>query len=170
MRGHRWRGGAIGAGVAGLGVLLGAVLVAPAGADPRPSPQARQLTPIVECSAARDGSTHTVFGYDNAGGATSVAIGPSNGFSPGPADRGQPTQFVAGTRINVFTVVAQPSAPRLTWTLGGRRVQTPGPPCESTPASSTLANWGPIGAIVVVTVVLGLLLFWRTRRLRTRAA
>ena len=119
---------------------------------------------------SRGGVTRSIFGYDNGGADASVAVGPDNGFSPGPMDRGQPSTFAPGTRINVFTVADPSQTERLTWTLGGRRVQTPGPLCSSSPASSTLARWGPVGGIVSVTVLLGGLLFWRTRRLRTRRA
>ncbi len=167
MPGQHLRGGSAVAAVLGLGVLLGLV-AAPAAADARPDPR-RDVTPIVECSVSRGGVTKTVFGYENRGSPATVGVGESNAFSPGPPDRGQPTRFVAGTRINVFTVQSRSRAQRLTWTLGSRTVQTPGPPCASSPASSTLANWGPIGAIVSVTLVLGALLFWRTRRLRVMA-
>jgi len=155
-------------GVASLAVLIGVVVAVPAAASPRRALQALPVTPILECSAQRNGVTKSIFGYDNHGGAATVAVGPDNGFSPGPMDRGQPTSFVPGTRINVFTVADPSGAEHLTWTLGGRKVRAPGPPCESSPAASTLADWGPIGAIVIVTLVLGALLFWRTRRMRTR--
>jgi hypothetical protein len=170
MPGHRFRGGAVGASVVSLGVLAGVLLAAPAAASKRPDPAAPALTPIIECSVSRQGVTKSIFGYDNHGGNATLAVGPDNGFSPGPMDRGQPTTFVPGTRINVFTVADQQHTKQLTWTLGGQRVQAPGPSCVSSPASSTLAQWGPIVSIASVTVVLGVLLFWRTRRLRTTPA
>ncbi len=130
------------------------------------SGSAVDITPILECSVAQHGMTRTVFGYHNPGPTTTVAVGPDNMFSPGPAARGQPTRFVSGTRVNVFQV----RDPRpVVWTLGSRQVHAPGPVCEATPASSTLAGWGPIAGLVGVTLVLGGLLFWRTRRLRARA-
>ena len=169
MSGQRVRGGTALTAVLGLGVLLATRVAAPAAAAPRPDPRST-LTPIVECSASNDGVTKTIFGYDNSGTTAAVSVGPANSFSPGPADRGQPTRFMPGTRINVFTVSsAHDQRTRFTWTLGNRRVQSPGSTCASSPTSSTLAQWGPIGAIVMVTLLLGGLLFWRTRRLRVRA-
>jgi len=153
-----------------LAVLVGVTLAGPAVASPRPDPRSVAVTPILECSVTQQGVTKSIFGYDNHGTTATVAVGPENAFSPGPMDRGQPTSFVPGTRINVFTVADSSPAHDLTWTLGGRTVRAPGPPCGSSPVASTLADWGPIGAIVGVTLVLGVLLFWRTRRMRTRRA
>jgi len=159
----------VGAGLASLAALVGVVLAGPAAAA-RPESHAAALSPILECSATHEGVTKSVFGYDNHGGGATVPVGPANAFSPGPMNRGQPVSFLNGTRINVFTVSYPSQAPHLSWTLGGRTVSTPGPPCETSPAASSLANWGPVGALVIVTLVLGSLLFWRTRRLRTRSA
>ncbi len=148
-----------------LGALAGvalAVVAAPGAASATPS----SVTPIVVCSVTQHGTTHTVFGYDNSGPALTLGVGDSNGFSPGPVDRGQPTTFESGTKINVFAIDAPGP---VTWTLDGVHVHTPGQACQTTPASSTLASWGPIGALAIVTAVLGALLFWRTRRLRARA-
>jgi hypothetical protein len=170
MPGHRFRGGAVGASVVSLAVLAGVLLAGPAAASKRPDSRASGLTPIIECSVSSAGVTKTIFGYDNHGSSATVAVGPLNGFSPGPMDRGQPTSFVPGTRINVFTVADTGQTKHLTWSLGGQRVHAPGPPCASSPVQSSLASWGPVGAIISVTVLLGGLLFWRTRRLRTRAA
>jgi len=148
-----------------LGVLAGVALAAVA-AQGTASAAPSSVTPIVVCSVTRNGSTHTVFGYDNSGPALTLGVGDSNGFSPGPVDRGQPTTFVSGTKINVFSVDAPGP---VTWTLDGVPVHTPGQACQTTPASSSLASWGAIGGLAIVTALLGLLLFWRTRRLRARA-
>jgi len=121
------------------------------------------VTPIVVCSVTRHGSTHSIFGYDNSGPTLSLGVGDSNRFSPGPMDRGQPTTFQSGTKINVFAIDAPGP---VTWTLDGTRVRTPGQVCQTTPASSTVADWGPVAAIVTVTGLLGALLFWRTMRIR----
>ncbi len=152
-------------GVAGVALALAALGATPAGAGTSSRAPAA-LTPIVECSAARSGSTRTLYGYQNTGGPMVLDVGPNNSFSPGPANRGQPTSFDAGTRINVFSVDVKGP---VTWTLGNGRVRAPGPSCKTTPAGSSLAGWGPIAAVVIVTAVLGVLLFWRTRRLRTVA-
>ncbi len=152
-------------GVSAVALVLAALGATPAGAS-APSRASAALTPIVECSASRGGSTRTLYGYQNTGGPLILGVGPNNSFSPGPANRGQPTSFEAGTRINVFSVDVKGP---ITWTLGNGRVRAPGPSCKATPAGSSLAGWGPIAAIVIVTAVLGTLLFWRTRRLRTVA-
>ncbi len=124
------------------------------------------VQPIVVCSVTRHGSTHSIFGYANTGPNLTLGVGSSNSFSPGPADRGQPTTFQSGTKINVFAIDAPGP---VTWTLDGVRVRTPGQACQATPVSSPVADWGPVVAIVGVTALLGLLLFWRTFRLRTRS-
>jgi hypothetical protein len=150
-------------GAAGVALLVGAFTAAPAGATARGRAPAG-LTPIVECSLARGARTRTLFGYENTGPAVTISVGPNNSFSPGPPGRSQPTTFQRGTHINVFWVEG---TGHVTWTLGNGRVESPGPSCKATPANSSLAGWGAIGAVVVVTAVLGTLLFWRTRRLRT---
>jgi hypothetical protein len=154
----------VGVGVTGAALLTAVLSAGPALAAGRRGPPPASLTPIIECSVAHGSATRSLFGYQNSGPALALGVGPSNAFSPGPADRGQPTAFGAGTRINVFSVDAPG---RVTWTLGGGQARTPGPSCAATPASTTLAGWGSIAAVVIVTAVLGTLLFWRTRRLRT---
>ena len=54
-----------------------------------------------------DGSFNLVFGYMNRNweDEPDIPVGPDNGFSPGPADRGQPTHFLP--RRNRFTVAVQ---------------------------------------------------------------
>ena len=147
------------------GVLAGAALVV-LGTPLSASAAPQSVTPIVVCSVTRHGSTHSVFGYENTGASLSIGVGLSNQFSPGPADRGQPTTFAPGTKINVFAIDAPGP---VTWTLDGVQVHTPGQACQTTPTSSTLAGWGPVFALGFVTLLLGALLFWRTRRLRARA-
>jgi len=148
-----------------FGLLAGASL-AVVGMSGTASADPSSVTPIVVCSVTRHGSTHSIFGYDNSGPTLSLGVGESNGFSPGPLDRGQPTTFQSGTRINVFAVDAPGP---LTWTVDGTRVHTPGQACQATPVSSPVADWGPVAAIVGVTAVLGFLLFWRTMRVRSRS-
>jgi len=124
------------------------------------------ISPIVECTVKRSGSNHSVFGYRNTGPTRQVLVGTENQFTPGTPDRGQPTTFETGTHINVFTVTESAS---LTWNLQGQKVRAPGILCQTDPVASTIAGWGPIGALVMVTALLGTLLYWRTRRLRVRA-
>jgi hypothetical protein len=161
----RRRGIAAGAAT-GAVVLLSFLTMAPAGAaPPNRAGAASSITPIVECTAKRGGVNHSVFGYRNSGPNTTISIGQQNRFTPGVPDRGQPTTFASGTHINVFSVTTSAS---LTWTLDGQQVRAPNVSCQTSPASSSLAGWGPVGAIVIVTALLGSLLFWRSRRLKVR--
>ncbi len=84
------------------------------------------LSPILECVADNGDGTWTAhFGYrSNALGLLAALVGADNAFSPGPADRGQPTSFVPGRTYewpyNDFSVVFDGND--LTWTLGGASV------------------------------------------------
>lgn len=69
-----------------------------------------------------DGTFALSFGYfnRNAEEVIEIPVGPNNFFSPGPADRGQPTTFVARRHWGVFTVNLPANwAPsdKVTWTL-----------------------------------------------------
>src|SRR5262249_49775068 len=66
-----------------------------------------RLHPILECvdvPAVDGGPFIAHFGYDKGPGTGRVAVGPFNGFSPGLADRGQPTIFPGGTHHDVVQV------------------------------------------------------------------
>lgn len=167
MRGHHRRPVAE-ASVAGAGAAaLLLVMIAPAFAAPSAhTSTSSNVTPIVECTAQHNGVNHTVFGYDNTGPTTTLSVGVQNQFTPDIPDRGQPTTFLPGTHINVFSVTTSAT---LTWTLDGKQVRAPDVLCQSTPAASSLAGWGPLGGLAIVTVLLGSLLFWRTHRARVRA-
>jgi hypothetical protein len=156
----------IAGGVVAGAALLAALTSSPAfAAPPAHTGAGTSITPIVECTTKQNGLNHSVFGYRNPGPTTVLSVGSANQFTPGDADRGQPTTFLSGTHINVFKVSTSAS---LTWTLDGQQVRSPGVTCQSTPTSSTLAGWGPVGALVIVTAFLGSLLFWRSRRLKVR--
>ena len=67
-----------------------------------------------------DGSYTLLFGYmsENWKEELDVSIGPENSFSPGPADRGQPTHFLPRRNRNVFGVqVPADFDGELVWTL-----------------------------------------------------
>ena len=68
-----------------------------------------------------DGSYNVYFGYFNRNGEEEpdVEIGTANSFSPGPADRGQPTHFYARRQQFVFKVrvPADFGKQELTWTV-----------------------------------------------------
>jgi len=65
------------------------------------------LIPLLECVDDNGDGTYTAhFGYLNQSGATiTLAIGPKNMFVPGQEDLGQPTVFLPGEHLNVFSVV-----------------------------------------------------------------
>lgn len=70
--------------------------------------------------AGADGRTYATFEYLNRNSAETldIPIGPDNRFSPGPADRGQPTHFLPGHRAGVFAVpLPEGSTEELNWTL-----------------------------------------------------
>lgn len=65
------------------------------------------LIPLLECVDDNGDGTYTAhFGYLNSSGATiTLEIGPKNMFVPGQEDFGQPTVFLPGEHLNVFSVV-----------------------------------------------------------------
>ncbi|HLX09364.1 MAG TPA: PqqD family protein [Thermoanaerobaculia bacterium] len=65
------------------------------------------LIPLLECVDNNGDGTFTAhFGYLNQSGATiNLAVGPKNMFVPGQQDFGQPTVFLPGEQLNVFSVV-----------------------------------------------------------------
>lgn len=76
------------------------------------------LIPLLECVDNNGDGTYTAhFGYLNQSGATiNVAVGPKNMFVPGQLDFGQPTVFLPGEHLNVFSVVF-PGTDDLKWLL-----------------------------------------------------
>ncbi len=68
-----------------------------------------------------DGSFNLWFGYMNRNyeEEPDIAVGPENNFSPGPADRGQPTHFSIRRNKDIFsvTVPKEFGDQKLTWTL-----------------------------------------------------
>ncbi len=65
------------------------------------------LIPLLECVDDNGDGTFTAhFGYLNQSGATiTLAVGPKNMFVPGQQDFGQPTVFLPGEHLSVFSVV-----------------------------------------------------------------
>ena len=70
------------------------------------------------------GRVHASYGYVNLNldEALDIPIGPDNAIAPGPADRGQPTHFLAGHQKGVFTVPLPEGAAsqEIAWTLSVR--------------------------------------------------
>ena len=69
-----------------------------------------------------DGSVNLLFGYLNRNWEEEldIPVGPDNSFSPGPADRGQPTHFLPRRNRSVFRVPVPPDFgedDELVWTL-----------------------------------------------------
>lgn len=67
-----------------------------------------------------DGRTYAAYEYLNRNSAETldIPVGPDNHFTPGPADRGQPTHFLPGHRAGVFAVpLPAGSTEEISWTL-----------------------------------------------------
>ena len=81
----------------------------------------RGISPVYEGWVLNDDGSHTLlFGYmnENWKQELNVLIGPENSFSPGPADRGQPTHFLPRRNRNVFGIeVGADFEGELVWTL-----------------------------------------------------
>jgi hypothetical protein len=77
-----------------------------------------RLIPLVECVDDNGDGTFTAhFGYLNqSSAAITLPIGPKNMFVPGQLDCGQPTVFLPGEHLNVFSVVF-PAVENLKWVL-----------------------------------------------------
>ncbi len=82
-----------------LAVLPMIARVAHAGGD-------HKLIPLLECVDDNGDGTYTAhFGYLNQSGTTiTLPVGPKNMFVPGQLDFGQPTVFLPGEHLNVFSV------------------------------------------------------------------
>jgi hypothetical protein len=78
------------------------------------------VTPSVACVEPEDGRTlRAYFSYTNPNGETVTRkVGPKNGFSPAPRDRGQPHRFAAGVHDRAFSVRFRRDD-SLTWQLDG---------------------------------------------------
>jgi hypothetical protein len=79
-----------------------------------------------------DGSFNMWFGYMNHNyeEEPDIAVGPDNNFSPGPADRGQPTHFAIRRHKDIFSVTVPKDFgdQQLVWTLTahGQTMRVPG--------------------------------------------
>jgi uncharacterized repeat protein (TIGR01451 family) len=83
--------------------------------------QAQDVRPVLECVVFNASLPDlAVWGYVNrSGGPVSIPVGPDNGFSPDPVDRGQPVVFEPGTLVGVFQTPFQAGRTTLRWTLSG---------------------------------------------------
>jgi predicted extracellular nuclease len=74
--------------------------------------------PFVECVSINGSSYTARFGYLSLNlYDVVIPVGPNNFFSPAPEDRGQPTRFQPGLRLNLFSVTQNGGT--LTWNLNG---------------------------------------------------
>jgi uncharacterized repeat protein (TIGR01451 family) len=100
--------------------------------EPMPPPP-KPVLPLLACVEAGSGGYVAHFGYDNPNGSTQhIAVGADNGFSPAPANRGQPTDFHSGRQVDAFQVPF--SGGSLRWTLQGANVEasTSATKCQGT--------------------------------------
>jgi hypothetical protein len=100
-------------------------LLAQSGLDPfgsRRRATGASVAPVFEgWEPNRDGTFNLYFGYQNRNWSEEldIPVGPDNSFSPGPADRGQPTHFLVNRQKLVFAVVVPKDfgTQTLVWTL-----------------------------------------------------
>jgi hypothetical protein len=132
-----------------------------------PATSTAQITPIIECKYydASTRKTSTVWGYQNLGPAVSVPIGDLNHFDRPAANAGQVTAFKAGRDQNVFVVTVTGAS---TWTLTAAERTSPGNAraCSTNPVPVVSTGLGGLAALAVVTLVMGVVLFWRMKRPR----
>jgi len=90
------------------------------------------VIPLLECIDNNGNGTYTAhFGYLNQSSRNiTLPIGHKNEFKPGQPDRGQPTVFLPGEHLDVFSVVFNGNP--ITWAL-----QADGDHCNQVTASST---------------------------------
>lgn len=91
-----------------------------------PPPTALPIGIQVLCvSDIANGVYSATFGYDNPNTTTiEIPVGDANGFSPAPADRGQPSEFAPGTTEAGFTVSGIPEDDELRWTISFEGTRT----------------------------------------------
>ena len=94
------------------------------------------ITPELECVVSRAGApTLAVWGYSNPNAfPVTVPVGETNGFSPAPANRGQPIVFQPGHLVGAFQTPFA-GASSLAWTVGTKTVTADG---GSTRCTATL--------------------------------
>ena len=112
--------------VGGVWLLWALVmLLIPRGVDAQGLTYAKgqTMTPAFEgWERTPDGSINLLFGYLNRNWEEEldIPVGPDNSFSPGPADRGQPTHFLPRRNRSVFRVPVPPDFgedDEVVWTL-----------------------------------------------------
>ena len=112
------RGRVIALGVTALVALMANPLVG--WSQDIPNPDLKTISPVFEgWEKNPDGTYFLYFGYYNRNAQEwTVPIGPANSFSPAPADRVQPTNFLPGRGRNAFRI-KEPAGwnDKAVWTL-----------------------------------------------------
>ena len=101
-----------------------------------PTPDPKPITPLLDCvEVLAAGGFLAHFGYDNSLNSqnTRVQVGPQNGYTPVPLDRGQPTVFAGGSVVDDADIQAESEdGSDLTWSLTGKTATASldSKPCE----------------------------------------
>jgi hypothetical protein len=108
------------------------------------TPRCAPVAPVAECRGYVGGVMTVRLGYTNPNAFEQVyAVGPNNLFTPGAANRGQPSRFFAGNNKSVFELALASENETLTWSINGSSVTiTPQLPACSGECTDT-----PTGAI-----------------------
>jgi Coenzyme PQQ synthesis protein D (PqqD) len=114
-----------------------------------------QLIPLLECVDDNGDGTYTAhFGYLNQTDSTIVlAVGPKNMFAPGQMDFGQPTVFLPGEHLDVFSVVF--SGDDIKWMLkadGDKRHQVVASPTSDSCPNTTTEVFTTTPEIMTTTI------------------
>jgi uncharacterized repeat protein (TIGR01451 family) len=98
-------------------------------------PPPQPVRPTVGCVSQEPGGSYVAhFGYENPNAASiEIAVGPDNGFTPDPVNRGQPQVFAPGSYSDVLTVVF--GGETTSWNLHGSSVSVSS---ASTPCPAVL--------------------------------
>jgi uncharacterized repeat protein (TIGR01451 family) len=100
---------------------------------PEPPPPA--VSVFVKCVDNTGATFSASFGYENPGDdPVNIPVGPQNGFTPEPIDRGQPGEFVPGTVQEAFTVAGIANGTELTWRVDSGNAARQGSPSATATA------------------------------------
>jgi hypothetical protein len=129
----------------------------------------KSILPFMNCYWDNGNGTYTVsIGYKNSNSTSqTVALGATNKFTYGNANRGQPTTFLPGTRDNVFVMTASAADVNndLNWSLTGNVVSIQTPVKCATKPVPQVGSLRALGLSVLLLILTGLTtLFYLDRR------
>lgn len=104
------------------------------------------LVPMVECVQQSSNGWTARWGYENLTNTPitlQIGAGGKNLFTPGAADRGQPTTFAAGRHRDVFTTPLGSKAGPLTWKINGATTNGSATASSSSPHCKNLPDPSP---------------------------